>query len=145
MNIKLMHHTTLYILLPLIIGSLMYILLRSDTLLVFDWLGYINANELVYSAREYTLPLVRYIPFHILYSLPDGIWVYCATLSLLLVWKPKDKSKYLWASIPFICAASAELLQLTYIVPGTFEVADLIAYITGGVAAYIIDRRRIKE
>lgn len=65
------------------------------------------------------------------YSLPDGL--YCAAYILIIdaIWK-KDNCliKYIIISLVPIVTISSELLQYFGLVKGTFDVNDLICYMT---------------
>jgi hypothetical protein len=63
------------VILPVAIGGLIYILFRVDTLWVFTWLKYAGLYETVMTLRETTYAASSDIPAHLLYSLPDGLWV----------------------------------------------------------------------
>jgi len=137
-------HIIIHIILPLVVGALIYILFRSNTLLIFKWLEYININDTIHVVRNHTVLLCKYIPDFLLYSLPDGIWVYSATSALLLIWE-HTLYKHLWIYLPVTSAVAAEILQSTGLIAGTFCMFDIIAYITGLILSCIIINKRRKE
>ena len=70
----------------LLIGSLIYIFFRSETLVLFTWIGYFeNIHEFVYYLRGYTVELAIYFPLWFIYSYPDGMWVYSYVFLLLMI------------------------------------------------------------
>ncbi len=121
----------LHILLPIFVGASIYLLFRKDTLLVFSWIEYIGASEIVFFIRDNIFFIRKYIPDFILYSLPDGIWVYSGTVAFIIIWKKSTKNVFFvfWVFLPFSCAVVMEIFQLFRIVNGTFCSVDIIFYI----------------
>jgi hypothetical protein len=121
----------LHILLPIFLGASIYLLFRKDTLLVFSWIEYFGATDIVFFIRNNVFFIRKYIPDSILYSLPDGIWVYSGTIAFVAIWKKNSNSPFciFWISLSFTCAIVAEILQLFGIVNGTFCSVDIVFYI----------------
>jgi hypothetical protein len=117
-----------HILLPLFVGASIYLLFRKDSLIVFSWLDYIGASDTLFMIRENIFFIRKYIPDIILYSLPDGIWVYSGTVAFVIVWKrnPNNFFSIFWISLPFLCAIVIEVLQLFGIANGTFCWLDIV-------------------
>lgn len=89
-----------------------------------------------------TLPLNE----HIVYSLPEGLWVFCITLT--------SKSLYLnirgceidLMFIPLIFSISLEILQLLHITNGRFDIWDIgFSLLFWATANYLIIDTRIKQ
>ncbi len=136
----------LHIFLPIFIGASIYLLFRKDTLLVFSWIDYIGASEIVSFIRDNVFFIRKYIPGFILYSLPDGIWVYSGTVAFAIIWKnyPNNFLCVFWITLSFSCAIVAEILQLFGIVNGTFCSLDILSYILFFcLALYLYAKRRL--
>jgi hypothetical protein len=117
---------------PLLIGGFIYILFRSDVLLMFEWLEKLNIIDEIYSIRKNTLPLKSKLPNWFLFSLPDGLWIFSYVSLILLVWDNKlNNSSIFWILIIPGLAVLSEILQFFDICSGTFDVMDLIFYISG--------------
>ena len=43
----------------------------------------------------------------------------------------ESKVRKLWLAVPWIAAVSSELGQLVQVLPGTFDLLDLVAYVGG--------------
>ena len=121
----------IHILLPIFVGASIYLLFRKDTLLVFSWLDYIGMSDTLFMIRDNISFVRKYIPDFILYSLPDGIWVYSGTIAFIIIWKKNKKTVFsvFWTFLPFSCAVVIEILQQFRIVNGTFCSVDIIFYI----------------
>lgn len=113
------------------LGASIYLLFRKDTLLVFTWIDYIGASDIVFFIRDNVFFIHKYIPDFFLYSLPDGIWVYSGTVAFVIIWKNYSNNSYgvFWIVLSFSCAVVAEILQLFGTVKGTFCSVDIVFYI----------------
>ena len=119
--------------LTLIIGGLIYILFRTDSLVMFKWFAALSLDKPIEYLRDSTLPFKDQLPDWFLFSLPDGLWIFSYITLTLMIWGKVNKQNLFWIFfIPFI-AVSSELGQLFNIVPGTFDAIDLIFYIAGAV------------
>ena len=112
------------VVLPLAIGTAIYVGWRSTDLVVFRWIDAIGASDLLIRPR---FPL----PEWMLYSLPDGCWIYAATSWLLLIWKRSSA----WVFAILLLALAHEFCQLAGIVSGTYQHLDVAFYIGGFLLA----------
>jgi len=114
----------LHVLLPTFVGTCIYIGWRSTDLLVFRWIEYCGLQSLVIR------PAIK-LPEWLLYSLPDGCWVYATTSWMLLIWK--RFSVWIWVGV--VLAVGAEYGQLLGLVQGTYQSLDVIFYVSAFVLA----------
>jgi hypothetical protein len=136
---------------PIVLGSLIYVLWRSPTLRVFRWLGGVGLGPAVEWARDVAEPLGAVLPSWLLYSLPDGLWVYAVTAFMAWTWmpaRPKDPDTadaeprpVGWAAVPWLGAGlgigcGTELLQAIGAFPGTFDAIDLLLSAVAGAVAF---------
>lgn len=121
--------------LPLWIGGWIYLLFRSETLLMFDWAESIGILEWIYALRQDWGHWRQALPQWVLFSLPDGAWVYCATAFFGRLWRSGPLVPHVfWSSMAFVLAAGGELAQWPGWIPGTFDAMDLVLY---GIAAAV--------
>lgn len=120
----------LHLVAPLLIGSLIYLLWRPSTLLVFAWLDVVGLEKPVQWVRAFSLPVLPDIPSWIVYSLPNGVWAYAFTSSMCLVWRGKATGcsgiRFFWISLGPMLGIGSEISQLFGAVPGVFDRLDLI-------------------
>jgi hypothetical protein len=130
---------------PLVIGAGIYTCWRSKHLLVFSWYSELGIS--VNGLRHWSEPLANTIPTLILNSLPDAMWVYSFTSCLCLVWGNKNRGiiKSFWITLPCALAVVAEFGQFLRLVPGTFDLNDLIAYVISGLVAYASTTQFLKS
>ena len=116
-------------------GSFLYIIFRPDVLFLLPFenaIDEIPPFEIQHGIVAYT----------IIYNLPDALW-YAA---ILFLQKNPWKTKWNWiavftVSLPFI----HELCQLTGVLPGTFDLADLLFYIITLTIFLIIWKKEISS
>jgi len=114
----------IHILLPILLGGFIYILLRSSSLLMFQWFESIGILEIVLSFRNISIGLKTSVPSWFYYSLPDGLWVYSFTTAILLFGNDFKNIKY-WLFIPLVLGPLVEISQFFKLFPGTFDLTDL--------------------
>ena len=115
----------LHILTPLSLGALIYIAFRNKSLTIFRWFDKISISEFTDSIRNLLNPLKNNIPDWVIFSLPDGLWVYSFTSFLIIIWKNNSESVKYWMILPFAILLLIELLQLTKIFTGTCDFTDI--------------------
>jgi len=119
-------------LLPILIGGLIYVFFRSNTLIMFSWFNDLRISPIILDIRQYTMPFKNYFPDWFLYSLPDGLWIFSYTSLILLLSNNIIKFKNIfWILIIFIYVISIEFLQLFGLYNGTFDIFDILFYISG--------------
>jgi hypothetical protein len=129
----------------LLIGSLIYIFFRSETLVLFTWIGYFeNINEFIFYLRGYTVELATYFPLWFIYSFPDGMWVssYVFLLVMIFDFKINRNNGFLIFLIPMIGLFS-EFGQYFGLVSGTFDIIDILLYLVCSLIPLIILKKKI--
>lgn len=119
---------------PILVGVAIYILfgsLHTNAISTFSWVT-------IY-------PRAR-IPSWVRFDLPDGLWTYSLTYSLLLIWKrSKMLSSILISGLSLAASFAYEGLQLLKILPGTFSIYDILSYCVGygsAVSLYVLKNRK---
>ena len=121
----------IHVVMPIAIGAMIYVLFRTTTLLVFDWLETVRLLQPSLHLRQ-ACSEIR-LPDWLLYSLPDGLWVYALTSWMILIWDRKPPLP--WLLVGIALGLGGELGQLMGIVPGTYQNLDMIFYTAGFLAA----------
>ena len=112
----------------LFMGGGLYLLCRNERLVLFDWCKTIGIYPFIQQLR----PKGNFDSW-LVYSLPDGLWLFSYIILVGAIWA-FDMRKSLLCSIPMIIIAiGSELLQLPQIIRGTFDMMDLLCYVTGGI------------
>jgi len=123
--------------LPILIGGLIYIFWRDESLLMFEWAEAIGLTQWVVVAREAMGPYGSWVPEWVMFSVPDGAWVYAGTAFFGRLWRDGPMWAHVgWTGIAAALAIGGELGQITGLVPGTFDWVDLVCYAVAGCIAY---------
>ena len=111
---------------------MIYVAFRTESLAMFTWFRTLHLNGLVERVRNMASGVQ--LPYFVKYCLPNGLWIasYILATDALV-----EKNRLLWAlTLPGI-AILFEFLQIWGIIPGTFDLGDLLCLIIPSVL-YII-------
>lgn len=127
----------IFIAIPMFIGGMIYILFRPESLLMFKWFNYLDLTSLITKLRGNFSFLGSYLPGWVVYSLPDGIWVFSLTAVMFKIWQNGALlSRLFWCSIGPILGVGGEIGQYFSVVPGTFDIADLVINVVSSLLAF---------
>lgn len=117
----------IHIVMPIIIGSTIYLLFRPKSILIFDCLEQLNLDLMVDSWR---LSVKGYKPLDwLVFCLPGGLWLYSYTYAVGMSWKNAiNKKNLFWYVLPLILSISSEFGQRFKIIKGTFDWLDIGTY-----------------
>lgn len=83
---------------------------------------------------------------HIIYSLPEGLWVFCITLTSNFLYVTVYKRKINLLFLPLVFSIGLELLQLLHITNGRFDFWDIgVSISCWGVAVVIMKRKSVTQ
>lgn len=121
---------------PLFIGGIIYILFRSDNLYMFHWFDLIGIGGFLDTLRQ-QVDQVNLVDW-IIYSLPNGLWLYAFLNLLLIIWnKQINCISLFWLIIPLLLGIGSELGQYIGLLRGTFDVIDLIVCLLATVLPFL--------
>jgi hypothetical protein len=141
-------YVLVYCALPILVGGLIYLAFRDTSLLMFRWAGWIGMDSAIEAMRVHSLPHRAAIPDWVLFSVPDGVWVFACTAFFARLWHDGHWAfRVFWIGLGPALAIGGELGQLPFIglVPGTFDPADLLFYIVSGGAALWLAQRAVQR
>jgi hypothetical protein len=139
---------TAHVVLPLLVGGIIYVIGRSRTLWMFTWFEGLHLDGFVKSLRGAYGAQFATLPAWILFSLPDGAWVYSFALYMGLIWiDTHPRAALSLAALGPAFGIGGELGQLARIVPGTFDVTDLFLSAAASVAAllFLMNERKCAD
>lgn len=111
-------------------GGMVYVLFRPTSLLLFYWLDAIGLLEYVNEIRS---SITILLPQWVEYSLPDGLWVFSYSLCVGFIWSFDVKRCLPFLLLLPLVSVVDECLQLFRLVPGTFDLCDLYAYLLASI------------
>ena len=135
---------SIHVLLPLVVGGLVYVCWRDPNLLMFKWFGALGLEPAIQSLRIGTSAAQTAVPHWAIYSLPDGLWVYALTALMIHLWRDVHSLplKIAWLSMGMLLGAGSELGQLAGVLPGAFDPMDLLVCLAAPAAALLFTSRR---
>ena len=138
---------SVHVLLPLLAGGLVYVCWRDSNLLMFKWFAAFGLEPLIAWLREGTASAQTLLPHWLVYSLPDGLWVYALTALMIFLWRGKHPLpvKIFWLSLGLLLGAGSELGQLAGVLPGTFDPVDFLVCLAAPAGALILTSHGITQ
>lgn len=111
-----------------IAGACIYLLFRSREHLGFCIIDAIGLGTLADSIRQSVAGITP--PDFVRYCLPDGLWSTAYILFTDHIHRDSPaRQRILWASIIPVIGFVSELMQAADLLPGTFDIYDLIVYV----------------
>lgn len=113
--------------LTLTLGGLIYYAYRTETLVMFKWAEYLGLEKTIINLRNFTSNSEP--SDFIIYCIPNALWTtsYLLAVDALVA---KEDHKLLWGiSLPII-AIILEVFQALNIIPGTYDIFDLICFLS---------------
>ncbi len=130
--------------LPLLVAGLLYLAFRSTDLLMFKWLNAIGLHDSIEAYRGTLLSIKDNVPSWMYFSLPNALWVYAFTSSLIIIWSNQVKVLRFWLLFPLLLGVIIELFQLVHFVRGTFDIVDLLLSLVAWSLSILIVNSKIK-
>jgi len=122
-----MKKVLIHIISPLFIGGLIYLLFRSEDLLMFEWYRKIGLSDFLIYLRSNTITLKQNIPEWVIFSLPNCLWLYSILSFLNIIWKDDNKVKIVLMILTSLSIIFIEILQAVGLIIGTFCWQDIIS------------------
>lgn len=120
------------------LAVVIYLLFRSRKLFYYQIVEMMNLDPHVRSIRKIVWVYRKYIPNWVIYSLPDGLWLFSMGVSILhnRVFYKKAQNIF---NIIFVTMVGIEIFQGIFgghgTFVGTFDGADVICYTIGYIIA----------
>ncbi|MDP8289777.1 MAG: hypothetical protein P9M02_02255 [Candidatus Susulua stagnicola] len=129
--------------LAIIFGGLIYIFWRSESLMMFSWFKELHIYSFVEYLRNVTQPCSNLFPRWFYYSLPNALWFFSGILLFHAIW---DNKKYLhqrifWLTVFVSLVLGSEASQFFAIIPGTFDIIDLLLIFLAWLMALAVINR----
>jgi hypothetical protein len=123
----------------LIVGGMIYVLFRSVSLKMFKWFKDLHLISAINYLRDIFSTISFGIPNWFIYSLPDGLWTFSYVSFMIWLWGIKINIKsFFWTYLIPLIGIVSEFGQLLGIVPGTFDITDLIFMAIGSITPFYL-------
>lgn len=138
----------LFVLVPIIIGTLIYIFFRPDSLLI-NKLTKMVFSENFFQKASFNFGQENLVLNLIIYSGTDALWVFSYTFLILIIWDFEIKRQNLfWLIMGLLLGLISEIGQFFHFIVGTFDLFDLIFYVIGFISSiyivHLLKQRRTK-
>lgn len=138
--IRVLKTTVLFF--PVVLGGFIYIIFRTERLIMFRWFEHLGLSTEINRIKSFR----NIYPFSdwVIYSLPDGLWMFSYVALSLEIWKFSITCQNIfWIfSLP-VAAVLSELLQLFNMIPGTFDLIDITFYLLGSIIPYYMSKNNL--
>jgi len=115
---------------------MIYVYQREHNLLLHEWLR--NIGLLDSRGSKHLISNNNLADKWLINSLPDALWMFALSLFILFIWNFKrTKASITWLIIALSIGLGYECLQLTSIIPGTFDPVDLSMIALAGLLPII--------
>jgi hypothetical protein len=127
----------LHVILPIALGGIIYTCWRKPSLLMFSWYHTIGLETFISLSRQYAAPFYGLLPQWVIFSLPNGLWVYAMTAFMAYVWHNSESAflRTVWLSIGLLLGVGSEILQAAGVISGTFDLTDVFLCLVASAAA----------
>lgn len=123
------------IFLPIVIGSMIYLLWRQEDILFNQAVSQISLWDYVSIVRS-RLPMpTSWVEEFVVYSLPMAFWCFSWSLAHAMQTRSK-RNQWIFGLVILTLSVSSEVLQIS-IIPGTFDWNDLLAIAIGSGAYFL--------
>ncbi|MBN8786133.1 MAG: hypothetical protein J0I84_03530 [Terrimonas sp.] len=134
-----------FILLSLLISLFIYLFYRTQRTVVNEiFISLLSAGK-YHALKEKisgAIPLNKYI----IYSLPEGLWVFCITLTSKFLFIRLGKREIDLVFIPLIFCIGLEFMQLFHFTNGRFDFWDIgVSLLFWSIAKYRVKHVQIRQ
>ena len=119
----------------ILIGGFIYLFFRPHTLNMFVWLRIINCEQF-FQLREYNHNL-KFLDF-LIFSFPNGLWILSFLIIIGLIWEKYHIFFIIYSSFFTGISILFEFLQKVELIPGTFDIADILVLLIFHILGFLI-------
>lgn len=99
---------------------------------MFSWVKMVGLYPVVSDIRMHSIVVSTYMPEWLIFSAPNGLWVFSFGAMMASLWAGTGFSIAIaWTLALWIVGIGSEVMQLYKIMPGTFDIGDIVAYTMG--------------
>ena len=121
-----------FIIMCLSMGVIIYFLTRSEHIYLNQWIGPLRDTSFYLFLQ--TLVHNLNLPYWVVYSLPDALWMMALIMIVLMIWEFKlDTRSIFWVALSTLVGVLLEISQAIHVLPGTYDNTDLIFIFIGAL------------
>jgi hypothetical protein len=124
---------------PLVLSLFIYVFYRTDkTLINQAIISFLSREQ--YVAAKTTVAATLQLSNFLVYSLPEGLWIFCITITSSFFYINFGTRKCSLVYVPLLLGLFMEILQLLHVTHGRFDVIDVLFVVGFWLLARIITR-----
>jgi hypothetical protein len=128
----------------LLIGGSIYLLFRDPSLIFFGWIDDLGFLTEVKSLQLHMSSVKEVLPNWVIFSLPDGLWLFSYVCFMLYLWRNSLRwSGLIWVLVLPILALIFEVSQAIDTSLGTFDWLDMLLYISASIIPFVVFKKNI--
>ncbi len=133
------------IILSLLISLFIYLFYRTEKTVINEiFISIVSYDNFVDLRRSITGSLK--LDEHIIYSLPEGLWVFCITLTSKFLYVKVGRHEIDLHFVPLIFSIGLELFQLLHLTNGRFDFWDIgVSVLFWALANYVIKHNGTRQ
>ena len=134
-----------YIIISLLISLFIYLFYRTDRTVVNEIIIRIISFDTYVALKE---SVINFLPLNkfIIYSLPEGLWIFCITLTSKPYYVKLFGRRINCLFIPLVFCISLEICQLLHFTNGRFDLMDIfISTLFWLVGVYTFNDKSYKQ
>ena len=137
------HHY--FIILSLLVGLFVYLFYRTEKTVINElFISIISFENFVELRKSITNALPLYE--HVIYSLPEGLWVFCITLTSKFLFFKIGRHEINLLFFPLIFSIGLELFQLLHLTNGRFDFWDIgFSVLFWFIANYLVTYKSTRQ
>ena len=129
----------------LLLSLCIYVFYRTEKTLINEMIIWHVSDDNFYALRS-NISLAIPLNEHIIYSLPEGLWVFCITLTSKPFFLKIDKFRINLLYLPLIFSIGLELFQLLHLTNGRFDLWDIgLSILFWSLANYLMKHKIEKQ
>lgn len=133
------------IVLSLLISLFIYLFYRTEKTVVNEIIISIISIDKFVDLRKMITNVVS-LNKHIIYSMPEGLWVFCITLTSKPLFLKVGSREINLLFIPLIFSIGLELFQLLHLTNGRFDIWDIgFSVLFWAIANYLVTHKETKQ
>lgn len=130
--------------LSLLIGGCIYLFFRDPSIIFFGWIDDLGFLSEVKSMQTSMSSLKNALPDWVIFSLPDGLWLFSYVCLMLHLWrKSMPFPGMIWVLALPILALFFEIFQAIFDSIGTFDWLDILLYLCASTIPLVLFKKKI--
>ena len=125
-----------FIIASLLVSLFIYVFYRTEKTVVNELLIHSISFD-TYAALKGGMIRFLPLPAFVIYSLPEGLWVFCITLTSKPYYIHQKKLRIQGVIIPILFCVGLEIFQWFHFTNGRFDLNDIVVALMGWLVAVI--------